>query len=344
MSRLVTLLIAIAGANAVLMAVIIFLPSTIFSPNEYAGWRFAHAFRSDKPVSLVLGDSRARAGVRVDLLGERWRNLGLGGATAVEIKLFYDNHVDQWGGLDTVVIAFSAFHFEFPDTFERRALQYGQFSVPQILELRALAASPEFVDGGGQEFLDASARWPGYTLRLWPLYGAELREGWLSGGLRNPLYAFTVTRAQYLSLLAQYEGDGGWEARTGSIVDLAERRIPTAEGADEFRPSLLIERYLAELVARAAADARLVVLTSPPHSTLTAANPYADDYWSDVEALLCRIAGKHDDVVLMPLATYDERYFNDPSHMNVEGAALWTEEIAAFLSAPSDRCGELGAE
>ncbi len=314
-----------AAAFLLLWAWVAALPMAFLDP-EYPFWRAKQAMlrACDLGEVLILGDSRAAAGILAATLPVPAANLAVGGGKPVEAYAALTRALACPVAPRRVVLSFDAAHFVQPDLFWERAVRFGFVDAADLAALRATA------DALGDRSLLAQQRFAGlpavvrdwlYEARFPSLYFASLVQG--GGFLRWPenqraLAAGRAAHGQYYF---------GTEAGSDAVA---------VDGhMTEFVPAPVLDRYFDRILALLAARGIPADFVSLPMNRATERVVHPDvraafaAYLAHYEA---RYPGFH---VLGPvMPAWPDRLFGDAfAHLNPEGAALFTASFGRCLTA-----------
>ncbi|MDR3535468.1 MAG: hypothetical protein P4L71_03115, partial [Acetobacteraceae bacterium] len=313
-----------AGAAFLLLwAWVAAVPLAFLDP-EYPYWRAKQAMLHDCDLGevLILGDSRAAAGVLAAALPMRAANLAVGGGKPVEAYAALTRALACPVAPRRVVLSMDAAHFVQADLFWERAVRFGFVGSADLARLRATA------DASGDRSLFAQQRFAGlpgalrdwlYVARFPSLYFASLVQG--GGVLRWPeneraLAAGRAARGQY------YFG-----TEPGSDAIAIDGHMAS------FIPAPVLDRYFDRILAVLAARGIPADFVSLPMNRATeqavqpAVRAAFAAYLARYEA---RYPGFH---VLGPvMRAWPDRLFGDGfAHLNPAGAALFTAAFGRCL-------------
>ena len=204
-------------------------------------------------------------------------------------------------------------------------MRFGYVSLRDIQELHQVSQSiggPSFEQPKRSDGLPATWRGPLYAIRFPPLYFDSLaKAGVCLRWWRNQssLQQVLASRGQYF-----FGTDGG-----SSIV--------AAEGhLKSFRPLPVLDYYFDRMLALLERHGIAADFVAMPmnEATATSVDPSIRTEFADYLAgYQARYPGFH--VVGDVMPHWPDRYFGDGfSHLNPDGAARWSAEFAAWLSAP----------
>ena len=288
-----------------------------FMDGEYPAWAAKAAMldRCDLGDVVILGDSRAAAGILPSRLSVPATNLAVGGGEAIEAFAELQRALACPAPPKRVILSLDAGHFVYGDLFWGRSVRYGFMSPADIAALRL--ASRRTGDNTVYQ-ADGAGGLPGplrdwmYRVRFPPLYFSSLLHG--GGALRwqRNQAAFDATlaaRGHY------YFGTG-----QGSDVVAVDGHLAA------FRPLPVLDYYFDRLLS--ALDRRGI-------ETRFIAMPVNEATWRQVRPSVLagfaaylasyerRYSHFHVDPDLMP--HWPDRFFGDQfCHLNPEGAETFS--------------------
>jgi hypothetical protein len=308
-----------AGTASVFLLVWVWVASVpmAYLDPEYPFWRAKMAMLAacDLGDVVILGDSRAAAGLLAVSLPVKTANLAVGGGTPVEAYAELTRALACPAMPRRVVVSFDAAHFMQPDLFWERAVRFGFMSGQDLAALRATA---EALDDRSLDVRQRFAALPGavrdwlYLVRFPPLYAASLVQGGVL--LRWP----ENRRAMAVGLVARGQYFFGTDA--GSSVEAIDAHLTA------FQPTPVLDRYFDRILALLASRGVPVDFVPLPmnQSTAQAVHPAVragfEAYLAGYEA---RYPGFH---VLGPsMPAWPDRLFGDAfAHLNPDGAPVFT--------------------
>jgi hypothetical protein len=301
------------------------MPLAYLDP-EYPTWRAKLQLlqRCDLGDVLVVGDSRAAVDVMPDLLPVKTTNLAVGGGMPIEAYVALSRALACPTPPRRVVISFDAGHFAVPDLFWERTVKFGFVGLDDLALLRRLAretgdtslANPKLPDG-----LPTALRGWLYAWRFPPLYFNSLA----TGGLFLRLWRNQAAYAEALATRGQYF----FGRDAGSSMVAIEGRMTA------FHPLPVLDRYFDRILALLAARGIPADFIAMPMNQATgrAALPgVRSGFAAYLAGYQARYPGFH--VVGPAMPAWPDRYFGDGfSHLNPEGAALWSMRFGRCLQA-----------
>ncbi len=295
-----------------------------FLDPEYAAWSAKQDLvaRCDLGDLLVLGDSRAGAGMMPTLLPGRGINISVGGAKPVEMYFFLRRAMACPNMPHHVLLSIDAGHFHSTDTFWERSARFGTFSVSDLHEIEAVARRT-----GDESLFD------------------QPRADGLPNLLRDFLYATSFPTLNFASMAR-----GGLFLRYAHNIEERDKTLrarghhlfgdangDSAEADDASLPTFQVlplegwyfNRMLQEMQAR---GIRVDFVTVPVNeSTAVHITP---ELRAGFAGYLAAAARKYHNfhVLVAPIPSLPDRYFGDVfSHLNQSGAELFSTSLAEAL-------------
>ena len=296
-----------------------------YMDEEYPSWKYVKDVEEGKiplpdssDAALILGDSRAMADIVATDLGDNYVNLGMGGATSVEMYYTLKNYIKNNGAPGRVMIMFAPFHYSYMDNFKTRTIYFHHLDLPAAADVYRRG-----VMGTGYDEEEGNA-----------INGADLSY-MISSYLRLPNV--------YLPALINSRGynrvDKNRELYDEQLRQRGHALYGTLDGCDDLnyeasytemkrgREHRLITRYFSLLLKLCDEYwIETVVLQAPMNEASYNAldNDYVEEYRSYMKQF--KNDNPHIDFE-MDIPCYDNAYFGDSSHLNGKGAQLYTQEI-----------------
>ena len=292
---------------------------------EFPSWKYVKDVQKGRisPVdkdraTLILGDSRAMADIVTNDLGDDYVNLGMGGATSIEMYYTLRDYIRNNGAPGRVFIMFAPFHYSYMDNYKTRTGYFHHLSLYDTLTVYSKGLGHEGYDDSKEDALsetDLSYIISSY-LRLPNVYLPALIN---SRGFNR----MEVNREIYDEQVRE-RGHALYGTMDGCDYPNYEASYTTMERGREHR---MITRYFALLLKLCEDnDIETYVLQAPMNEasyTLLDAG-YVSEYTSYMEQF------KNDNPGMtfeLSIPCYDNAYFGDSSHLNEKGAAVYTREL-----------------
>ena len=306
----------------------IFLPFHYFN-REYPMWKSKMDLMEEGPSTyrnLVFGDSRAIAGLETKDLGESYFNMALGGATPMEGYFMLKKMLENGKKIDTLIVSYSPIHFEQSEMFWDRQLKYGFYDMDDVDYIFntmntdnetfwAYDGPSRYEDGEKASFTREAFL---NIMRFPTEYRVELSKSFLLRGVTN----FKIQEE-----IVQRRGsfDFGTAAFSNSLNVEAKR--------DSFRPKKVIVKSLRMLLDLADLNGIQVLYTHLPMNEASyqaLGKTYAKGVMQLEEELRSEFPGVA--FVNPSLFAYENRFFGDDSHLNVDGRKKFTEEFKSLVA------------
>ena len=313
-----------------LLPFVILVGYTAFNPmgymdEEYPSWRYVKDVEEGRilPVdrskaTLILGDSRAMADIVNTELGDNYVNLGMGGATSIEMYYTLKNYIKNNGVPEKVFMMFAPFHHSYMDNYKTRTIYFHHLSLYDALTVYGKGLGHESDDDGKEDALDETdiSYIISSYLRLPNVYLPALIN---AGGYKR----FDANKALYNEQVMQ-KGHALYGTLDGCDYLNYEASYTRMERGREHR---MITRYFALLLKLCDEhDIETVVLQAPMNeaSYKELDQGYVSEYTSYMEQF------KNDNPEMtfeLDIPCYDNSYFGDSSHLNGKGATIYTREL-----------------
>ena len=296
-----------------------------YMDEEYPSWKYVKDVETGRisPVDkgnavLILGDSRAMADIVTEDLGENYVNLGMGGATSIEMYYTLRNYIKHNGAPKRVFIMFAPFHYSYMDNYRTRTVYFHHLGFLDALTVYRKGVGREVRDDSAKDALsetDLSYILSSY-MRLPNIYLPALinSKAFNRMGINRELYNEQVTQ----------RGHALYGTMDGCDYLNYEATYTQMERGREHR---MITRYFALLLKLCEDnDIETTVLQAPMNEASYNAldNGYVSEYTSYMEQF------KNDNPGMsfeLSIPCYDNAYFGDSSHLNEKGAKIYTGEL-----------------
>ena len=320
--------LAVTGATMVLSFALVWawvaaVPLAYLDP-EYPYWRAKQILMRgcDLGDTILIGDSRAAAGVIPELLPLKLTNLAVGGGTPIEGLAVLSRVLACPEHPRQVILSFDIAHFTQPDLFWERTVRFGFLDRAELSTLAQVSS----------------------TLNDWSVHEARRNDG-LSPAVRAALYLARFPSLHFTSL-AKAGGAGRWRRNHRALADgLAARghyTFGTAPGSSliaaeghmtEFRPLPVLDHYFETILSDLATQgiAAMFVVMPVNEATGRAIRPEVrDGYARYLAAKAARYPGLRITGSIPPI--WPNRLFGDGfSHLNPTGAALFSAWLGSCL-------------
>nr|WP_294545408.1 hypothetical protein [uncultured Rhodopila sp.] len=323
MAYLRLLLLSAAISFGLAWAWVAAMPMAFMEP-EYASWRAKQVMleRCDLGEAIILGDSRAAAGILPARLPFKAANLAVGGGEAIEAYAALRRALACPSPPRLAILSFDPGHFVRPDAVWDRSVRFGFLSAADVGGLRDVSISLNDLsvyDASRAGGLPPVVRDALYRLRFPVFYFASLAHGGVFlrwPGNQARLRDALDSRGQYYFGLGQ-----------GSDVVAVEGHL------DGFRPLPVLDHYFAGVLA---------LLDAHGIESRFVAMPVNEATWNQVDpavpgqfaAYLAAFERQYPRfraaAEIMP--HWPDRFFGDLfCHLNPEGAELFSAQLAQRL-------------
>ncbi len=294
-----------------------------FMSDEYAMWITKQRMVEQCQLSptLILGDSRAVAGFVPKQLGDA-TNLALGGATPIEMFYMASRALACPQPHRQVVMSLSPSQLMDGEYFWPRTALFDFLSFSDLEQIRKLSralgdtllfAPPAFAD------VDAIINDWLYAHNFPSFSAAAMFDHAIIGRLR------ANTRIE-----RDIEASGG------------QHGYGTRSGSDEIADDALLAGFHVAPIYNAYFDRLLTMLEQHGSRVLFIAVPMNDATYAAMSPQVVRgfddylrgLAARHPNFQLVgdPIAHMDNRYFGDDTHLNAEGADLFSADVRTTLA------------
>lgn len=306
-----------------------------YMDNEYPAWKFSKDVSHGKQYSLadsvitkaktntnyetvILGDSRAMAAIIPAEYSDSCVNLAVGGGTSIEMYYTFKNYLNNYEKPAETIIMFAPFHYSVIDNVATRTEYFNYLSYSELSEL----------------FKNAKALGSESILTKYYLSDA------LSYKLRMP--------DKYLPALLNSKGFMRYSENTAIYKDMLLNKGygPFNDGSETLNyetnyiemhttgDAALLDLYLRKLLSLCAENNLNVRLLIPPMNT-SSFNALNDSYVGDFQGYLENLYSMYESqfeenkLAFETEITYmEDKYFDDASHLNHDGALIYTDKIA----------------
>jgi len=306
-----------------LLAVVIYTALFPFGymDSEYPSWKYTKEVSKNvssvsgvtsSDITLILGDSRAMADLVPSEMDSQTLNLGVGGATSIEMYYTLNSYIKNNGCPQNVIIMFAPFHYSIIDNFWTRTAYFNYLSVNDMVDLyktaEATGSETLLVKGYKNDLLS-------YRLRFPDKYLPALMNSKGIGRLSE-------NKTVYENAVSNF-GYGEFGTLDGCSDLNYETNYDKMHTTDD---ALLIQIYVEKLLKLCSDNNISTELMIPPmnEASYNALKPSyvesLDSYFSDLSIKYPKIK------INKNIPCYDNKYFGDSSHLNYDGAVKFTHE------------------
>lgn len=281
-----------------------------FSSSDFDG---AFSDSETNKTTLILGDSRAMAGLNPAYMNNNTVNLAFGGATSVEMYYALTNYIDSTGTPDEIVLMFAPFHYSIIDNFWTRSAYFNYYSISELFDIynSAHAAKSETLlkDNYAEDLIS-------YKLRMPVKYLPALLNA-----------KFITRKAEnneiYESLILS-KGNSEFGHDKGNSELCYETSYTKMHDTGD---AILIDMYINRIL-KLCTDKEIKTTVAVPPMNESSFNALNESYKIDFKNYMNALQNKypqikiHGDLIFM-----DDKYFGDSSHLNEEGAIEFTKNF-----------------
>lgn len=294
---------------------------------EYPIWLSKMQMMKEKNPykNLIIGDSRAIAGLSPKILGEDYYNMALGGATPMEGYFMLKKMLDQGKKIDTILVSYAPIHFEQSEMFWDRQLKYNFYNLEDIHEIfeNLNEKNERFWRYGEKEYFKSDQR------------KDHIRKAYLTY-LRSPM----ELRAELSKslLLRGYTNYGVYKEikqRKGSY-DFGKNQFSHDLNVEakrkKFMPKEIILQCMEKMFSLASThNIKVIYMSLPMNETSYAA--LSPNYRKGVREMHQKLSEDHPEVHFnnIDITFYKDYFFGDASHLNDSGRKKFSLEVKEQL-------------
>lgn len=263
--------------------------------------------------TIILGDSRAKAGFVPANLPEGCYNLSLGGATPIEgyysLKEYLENHPTP----KTIILSYAPMHYMDVDTLWTRSVYFHTFDTEDFLELVGTAGQYE----NTEHILikNYPAEYAMYKTYMPNKYATALKKAGF-------VFRYEKTKEKY-ALMEEQKGQSYYGTAEYSDSFNGEAKVT------DFEENDVITHYLKEIFNLCEVYNIQVIVKNMPmneasYQILTEAfRLHYEEYMQSMTAQFPRVCFQ------TALYAYENDCFGDADHLNEKGTKRFTEEFVA---------------
>ncbi len=290
-----------------------------YMDEEYPSWRYTKMVQEGREKSvpdgtdtLILGDSRAMADIMPTLMGDGYVNLGIGGATSVEMYYTLKHYIENNGAPENVYIMFAPFHYSYMDNYRTRTMYFKHLSFTEAMDVYTQGVR---VGAAAFEDLDRSD--------IISMY-AGLPDSYLPALINSRFVTRSLSNRSLYASLVRERGYGPYGEEDGSSDLNYESNYTKMERDGEHT---LITVYFEKLLKLCTDNGIKTILLQAPMNTASYER-LDPSYVREYTRYMQQIGNDNPDVVFeYEIPCYGNEYFGDSSHLNRKGARKYTEEI-----------------
>lgn len=261
--------------------------------------------------TLILGDSRAKSGLRPNELSSDTYNMAIGGATSIEMYYALKNYLANHSAPENAMILFAPYHFCDIDNWGQ-TLYYNYLTIPELFDVYKNALTYHDPVVIGDNFFTDSLS---YRLRLPNKYlAAEYNAGFIGRKEENTAKYNSVRADRGYTVFGTDPGNDAGNYETHHEI---------------FDKSSLVAFYYDKLLKLCAEnDIRIIIEQSPVNQA--SMDLITEEFWDGYHAFLTDAVQAYSTATVnQEVIAYDNKYFGDNNHLNEAGAVLFTKEMKA---------------
>lgn len=318
MKKLLLKLLLIALLIILPLQGFLFLAPMWYQNTDYVMWQAAWEMCETPHNALIIGDSRAKAGIKPNLLNDDTVSLTVGGGTPAEGYYLLKRYLAFNEAPEYIILSFAPFDLTEHGWLWYRTVKYGFLSLSDQAEI--LRAYPNSTAGRIKDYtklLLYRAKYPKY-------YMSELKAF-----IENPKANIEKNRATCarLNLLSGYH----WF----SLAEYSDK-LNVETGYADFTPTAVLDDYLRRILSLCEAEDIPVAYVTMPMNTASYA-ALKEDYKTSYAAYLSGLEDDYDGLtVLYGITQAPNNWFSDASHFNTEGAKQFTAALEAALGGQAE--------
>ena len=313
---------------SLLILVTIFLSfcKMFYNGPEYPMWKskFEYIQKNHNSENIIIGDSRALAGIVPDIIGDDFYNLSYGGGTPIEgyflLKKYISKNIPK-----TIIISFSPFHLEYSNVFFGRPLKYNIFSTKEIVEI--LKKSKEL----NNKFYNYDDRNLGYKndLEYLSVYLESILTKWNFFYFYRPEMRNALTQLRIFDNIKVYNEikirKGNYDFGKNNISSGLNFEAKNSHSG--FVVSKVMDYYLNQIMQLALENKIKIYYIVTPFNETSYKNLNLN-YVRDYDSYFQLLKNKYKNVVWHhQIFSYEDSYFGDRSHLNSRGQIKFSKYI-----------------
>jgi hypothetical protein len=269
---------------------------------------------------IILGDSRAKAGLVPSVIGSKVTNFALGGGTPIEASYIVERILKCPVPPKDVIVSFSAVYFTSVEVYWQRSALYGFLSFEQMEDVRRLSwkLNDDVI------YSKSKAKRLFHTLKNLS-YAASIPPYYFPAMINAGFFMRKMRNEETLQYTLRNRGH--------HFFGTAERAEWVVDYMQEFKVSPLLDRYFSQIVSRLIDRGARVWFVGMPLNKKTF-DAFGPGVVGSFRAYLEQYAARYDKFRIVgeviPWRTAES--FGDGEHLNPRGAAIWSKGIRAELT------------
>ncbi|MCG1036559.1 hypothetical protein [Polaribacter sargassicola] len=302
--------------------IVIIFPSKYMDPT-YSAVKFIKAVKAGKENSyknFIIGDSRAEAGIKPNLIDTKLLNLSLGGSSSIEGYFILKEMLDKNIKIDTLIVSYGATHFLSSEHFFSHSLKLSLLKFKNVNEVfndlnedKLTFWKPRKEQRQMSNLENTLTILKSYLILLkWPLYyQTEITNSKFLRGNKNNLFYEDVVKNKGYHLY-------GKEKSSSDLNEEAKGNL------NKFTPNLAISNALIKLLDLAKNNNIKVFYINVPFNETSYKN-VSLDFKSSYNKYFATLKSKYPNFIFnSDLSYYKDGYFGDKSHLNDRGASKFS--------------------
>lgn len=302
-----------------------------YNLTEYPMWiskiEYVASKHNEKDLKVILGDSRAFAGLIPNEIDSNLYNLSLGGGSPMEGYYQLKRLIDQGNTISKLIISYSPYHFEYHESFFERTIKYPFLNSSELEEAINYSASMnnKFWEYGNKPY---SSSYEKFTMnyeiksayyKLFYNYVNEFRQSLMIPRIfkNREVYQKVTNQQGHLTFGSE---------------NICEALNLEAVSNKPFDKNKVLEAYFSKILQLAAERNIRVYYVSAPFNRISYDHinkGYIESYNRYIDSFA---AVYKNFVPLNKLDFYENMYFGDPSHLNLKGEILFSRSIKELIN------------
>lgn len=306
----VAIALILFGVMGVVYLSLWILPEEKYMQGEYGAWMQQKDYatcRHDKSEIILLGDSRMKIGIAASGLSDDTYNLSLAGSNPIDMYYTLKRYLNAGNIPQKVFIGFAPKHFTFYENYTNRGLFFHYYDDAEMAEINARILQYEGIDYSREVYK--------YKFRSPSVYLTAL------------LHSLKEDREQQnKSLYDELSHNKGTLNLSGKKDD-GSAVIPEECKEKDFKIKKILDYYLCETINMCKERDVPVYVLQLPMGQKGLEILKSTGYMTYYESYMQSIADRTGIDVEITIPAYEDKYFADNSHLNVDGQKKYTDEV-----------------
>ncbi|WP_070971884.1 DUF1574 domain-containing protein [Vibrio sonorensis] len=199
-------------------------------------------------TNVIIGDSRSKAGLVPNLMGEDWYNYSVGGGTPIEGYYTLKRIIESGNELDNLILSYGPFHLTKEDTYWHRTNKFHFLSPLDYIEISNVA------DELDDPILGDDRSWYDYWVKPGSYFG-DIKKSIFRlqiNSNNNKKVSETINKSKGQYFFGRKESSSGMNQETHIKVG--------------FKPSPLLDHYLKKAIKLAHENKIDIFWVTLPHN------------------------------------------------------------------------------